>query len=257
MEEQENNEIVKSQFNRQAQKFSEWEITQNKEYLEEYKNFIGVTMEDSVLDVACGTGELSIFLSPYVKSVTGIDFSEGMIEWAKRNAAIAGAENVLFLNDNVEKLPFEDESFSVVFSKSAFHHMVRSSRVFNDMARCCKPGGKISTQDIVRYDDNYVNDFFERFDKLVDRSHQQSLSSDEFIKYYKDNNIEILQKLEVDVKLHYKEYLGHAEQSEDEKEKIGELIDMGLQDERISPFFEYHNDDLFFIRKVFLVVGRK
>lgn len=57
------------------------------------------------------------------------------------------------------------------------------------MIRCCMPGGKISIQDIRAYDDDYVNSFFEKLDKLIDISHNKTFTVSEFNRLYTANKI--------------------------------------------------------------------
>ena len=54
-------EIVKRQFDIQAQKFSDWSVTKNIEYQKAYLEFCEITSQDTFLDFACGTGEYAIF----------------------------------------------------------------------------------------------------------------------------------------------------------------------------------------------------
>jgi ubiquinone/menaquinone biosynthesis C-methylase UbiE len=60
-------EIVKRRFDLQAQSISNWSVTNNEEYIQEYFDFIGFEEEDELLDVACGTGEFSVFCARRLK----------------------------------------------------------------------------------------------------------------------------------------------------------------------------------------------
>jgi tRNA/tmRNA/rRNA uracil-C5-methylase (TrmA/RlmC/RlmD family) len=59
----------------QAQTFSNWSVTKNEEYMHAYFEFIDLQKEDEMLDVACGTGEFSVFYARRIKGVHGIDIS--------------------------------------------------------------------------------------------------------------------------------------------------------------------------------------
>lgn len=50
-------QIAREQFNRQADKFANWSIGKNVEYLNGYYDFCGIKPTDRLLDVACGPGE--------------------------------------------------------------------------------------------------------------------------------------------------------------------------------------------------------
>jgi ubiquinone/menaquinone biosynthesis C-methylase UbiE len=54
-------EIVKRQFDKQAENFSNWSVTKNIEYQRAYFGFCEISPQDTLLDLACGTGEYAIF----------------------------------------------------------------------------------------------------------------------------------------------------------------------------------------------------
>lgn len=251
-------ETVKRQFDAQAKSFSSWSVTRNEEYMERYFEFIGFRKEDELLDVACGTGEFSIFCAGRIKCVHGIDISEGMIELAHKQARNSGLTNLTFGCHDVEHIPCASNSFAVVQCRSAFHHMESCPEVFREMLRCCKPDGRLAVQDIMAYDDPKVNSFFEALEKEIDVSHSATLHRQDFIDLFGHNRVEIIRSLVVEIELNFREYLGHAFQSESSLERIRLLLEEGLKDGSISRFL-YTNDngELILKRSVFLIMGQK
>ena len=223
-------EIVKRQFDTQAQNFSNWSVTKNEEYMQAYFEFIDLRKDDELLDVACGTGEFSAFCAKRIKRVYGIDISAGMIELANKLAQTCGLTNVAFECHDVEHIPCAYNSFSVVQCRSAFHHMESYPQVFNEMLRCCERGGRLAIQDIIAYEDQKVNSFFEALEKEVDVSHNATLHRAEFIDLFDRNRVEVIRSFVVEIELNFREYLGHAHQSEGSIEKIGNMLEEGLQD---------------------------
>ena len=222
-----------------------------------YFDFVGISENDKVLDVACGSGDFSVFIAKRVKRVCGVDISGGMIKIAKKQARINNLDNILFECHDVEHLPHESHSFTVVVCKSAFHHMKNYDNVFKEMIRCCRKNGRLSIQDIVTYDNQKVNSFFERLEKKIDISHNSSLSQEACFQLFDQNDIEIIRSFSLEVELNFNEYLNHAYQSKESKERIDDLLDYGLSDAEISQFFLMKNNELFFKRKVFLILGRR
>jgi ubiquinone/menaquinone biosynthesis C-methylase UbiE len=251
------NQIVKEQFNQQAEKFANWSIGKNVEYLNAYFNFCGIQPTDRLLDVACGPGEFTIFIAKRISEARGVDISDREIEIAKGLIKEFGLENIEFDCTDVEHLPYRDNSYSIVVCKSAFHHFTNPDRVFKEMIRCCEKSGKIGIQDIVAYEDNYVNNFFETFDKLVDISHNKVLSKNEFNKLYQDNKITKTGEFRIDVDLNVSEYLGHANQDKANSIKIRVLIEKGKNDKRLLNYLFLKNNELHFKRPVYLIIGNK
>jgi len=93
----------------------------------------------SILDLGCGTGRHSVWLSSVGATVTGIDFSEGMLEEARRKA---GEGTVRFLaHDLHQPLPFADGVFDRVVSGLVLEHLQELDAFFAESRRVLRPGG--------------------------------------------------------------------------------------------------------------------
>lgn len=251
------NQIVKDQFNKQAQNFDRWSITQDEKNHQALFVFCGIQPGDTLLDAACGTGAFAIFAAKRINAVKGIDISEGMIEVARQQAKNSGLKNIEFICTDVENIPGGNESFPVVLSKSAFHHMTQYERVFKEISRCCQKGGRICIQDIVAYDNKKLDDFFEELEKEIDLSHHLSLSKMTIYNLYNQDNIKVLRLFESIPELNVNDYINHTVQSKTSQQKINELLEFALKDKEISPYFKMENNMLYWKRKVFTIVGQK
>lgn len=249
--------ILRQQFNLQADKFSNWAITRNIEYMKRYYEFCGIVKDDTLLDVACGTGEYATFCAQRIKKVCGVDLSSKMIEVAKKNAREFQLENISFMAQDVFELPFESGRFSIVNSKSSFHHFDNYERIISEMKRCCENGGKISVQDIIAYENPDVNDYFEKLESLIDISHNKTLSCDFITRLFSDNDLVILRSHTIIIDLNLHEYINHAVQTEERRKDIYDLIDYGVNDAEVSKYFIQKQGEWYFKRNVFLVLGVK
>lgn len=93
-----------------------------------------------VLDLGCGTGRHSLWLASAGATVTGVDFSEGMLEEAR---AKPGAEAVRFLaHDLQQPLPFAAGSFDMVVSGLVLEHLGALGAFFAEARRVLRPGGR-------------------------------------------------------------------------------------------------------------------
>jgi len=95
-----------------------------------------------VLDVASGAGQTAIPIARAGAKVTGVDIATNLLEQAR---ARAKAENLdaRFDEGDAEDLPYEDNSFDVVFSFVGAMFAPRPDLVAAELKRVAKPGGKI------------------------------------------------------------------------------------------------------------------
>lgn len=96
-----------------------------------------------VLDVACGTGVVSVTAARIGARVIGLDLTPELLERAKENARIAGVE-IEWHEGDVEKLPFGDAAFDIVLSQYGHIFAPRPEVAIGEMLRVLKPGGTIA-----------------------------------------------------------------------------------------------------------------
>lgn len=108
---------------------------------------------DSVLDVGCGTGEVTLQAKLRAKhgSVYGIDPAPEMIAVARKKAARKGLD-IDFRVAAIEALPFADSSLDVVTSSLMMHHLPDDlkARGLAEIYRVLKPGGHLLIADFTR-----------------------------------------------------------------------------------------------------------
>lgn len=105
--------------------------------------FAQVAPRQRVLDVACGTGVVSVTAARTGAGVSGVDLSPALAARARQNASIAGVE-IDFREGDVEALPYPDASFDVVLSQFGHIFAPRPRVATAEMLRVLKPGGRIA-----------------------------------------------------------------------------------------------------------------
>jgi len=96
-----------------------------------------------VLDVACGSGNLSIPAAQAGAVVTGVDIATNLLEQARARAAAEGL-TIQFDEGDAESLPYDDASFDDVISMFGAMFAPRPELVSSELARVTKPGGRIA-----------------------------------------------------------------------------------------------------------------
>lgn len=94
-----------------------------------------------LLEIGAGIGtDLSQFARNGA-NVTDLDLSAGHMAHAKENFALRGL-NARFVHHDAERLPFDDNSFDVVYSNGVLHHTPNTRSVVAEIKRVLRPGGK-------------------------------------------------------------------------------------------------------------------
>jgi ubiquinone/menaquinone biosynthesis C-methylase UbiE len=103
---------------------------------------VDIRAGQAVLDVAAGNGNATLAAARRWCDVTSTDYVPGLLEKGRTRAAAEGL-NVAFQTADAEALPFEDASFDVVLSTFGVMFTPDQEKAASEMARVCKPGGKI------------------------------------------------------------------------------------------------------------------
>lgn len=96
-----------------------------------------------VLDVGCGRGAMSELLALRGATVAGLDKSHEALPSATRNVnRNGGHSSCTFVCGDAENLPFADDSFDLVFSRSSLQYMDRAVAL-HEYRRVLRPGGSL------------------------------------------------------------------------------------------------------------------
>jgi len=126
----------------------------NKKVHKKLKEIVAneITKDDDVLECACGTGMLTKVVAPKSKSIIATDFSSKMLKRAKKKCK--KYNNVEFMNANIMKLDFDDNSFDIVIAANVIHLLDDPIKAINELDRVCKENGKIIIPTYMNKDDN-------------------------------------------------------------------------------------------------------
>jgi DNA-binding transcriptional ArsR family regulator/SAM-dependent methyltransferase len=105
-----------------------------------------------VLDLGTGTGGLLPLLGRHLDRVVAVDGSHGMLARASERVRQTGARAVDLLRADVESIPVSDGSVDGVVANMILHHLPEPSRLFREMARVLRPGGRGVVVDFEAHD---------------------------------------------------------------------------------------------------------
>lgn len=128
-------------FGEEWSKFSSFQESQLANAGDDYFVLLKDTHIDKnslVLDVGCGTGRWSRYLSNKVKFIEGIDPSKAALVASEY---LADKKNVRISIAEVSDIPFEDEHFDLVFSLGVLHHIPDTAKALKDSVKKVKKGG--------------------------------------------------------------------------------------------------------------------
>jgi SAM-dependent methyltransferase len=111
--------------------------------------------EKDVLEAGCGIATDGIRFARSGARYTGLDFSPTALELAGRRFGAEGRGG-RFVQGSVTELPFEDDSFDLVYSNGVIHHVPETDRAVREFHRVLRPGGTAIVMVYQRWSLNYL-----------------------------------------------------------------------------------------------------
>jgi len=106
------------------------------------------------LDLCCGTGDIAFALARHGAEVTGLDFSQAMLEIAetRRRKNFKSQDSNLksnpqFIQGDARQIPFPDASFDIVTVGYGLRNLTRWEKGLDEMHRVAKPGARLVVLD--------------------------------------------------------------------------------------------------------------
>jgi SAM-dependent methyltransferase len=130
----------------------------------EFLDRLGVDPGTSLLDVACGSGQLALIAAGMGAKVTGVDIATNAILAARGRAASEGYD-VRFDEGDAEALPYEAGSFDVVASLFGAMFAPRPELVAAELLRVCRPGGRIAMANWTR--EGFIGQMFKTIARFI------------------------------------------------------------------------------------------
>jgi SAM-dependent methyltransferase len=130
----------------------------------EFLDRLDIAAGASLLDVACGSGQLGLIAGRRGANVTGVDIATNAI-LAARGRANAEGIDARFDEGDAEALPYPDASFDVVASLYGAMFAPRPERVAAELVRVCRSGGTIAMGNWTK--EGFIGTMFKTFARFI------------------------------------------------------------------------------------------
>jgi len=175
MKNTEHQTLIVDQFTKQAVPFSTAKTIADEKALQLLIDSAEARPHDTVLDVACGGGNVVCAFARMVRHATGIDMTPAMLERARLVGREKSLPNVSWDLGEATSLPYADASFTIVVTRFSLHHFIEPFAVLKEMVRVCAPDGRILVADMHTNVDSAKGAEFNRMELLRDPSHVRAL----------------------------------------------------------------------------------
>ncbi|RPI91590.1 MAG: class I SAM-dependent methyltransferase, partial [Chloroflexi bacterium] len=105
------------------------------------KVLASVSQKQTLLDIGCGTGLITLRIAPHVEHITAIDLSPQMLAVARRKVEQQGITNVDFQVADGYSLPLDGRSFDAVLLFNILHIVQNPGSLLQEAHRLLKPNG--------------------------------------------------------------------------------------------------------------------
>ena len=113
------------------------------------------TEHPKVLDLGCGPGFFTMLLGQRGCQMTAFDYSDEMLNQARKNVASVGVE-ATFVQGDAQNLPFKDDSFDMIVTRNLTWNLEHPEKAYKEWLRVLKKGGCL-----LNYDGNYYLHYYD------------------------------------------------------------------------------------------------
>ena len=226
--------LIVDQFSKQAIAFSTAKTIADANALQLLIDAAGAGADDTVLDVACGGGNVVCAFAGIVRHATGIDMTPAMLDHARAAARERKLANVSWDQGQATALPYADGSFTIVVTRFSFHHFIEPLAVLREMVRVCAPGGCVLVADMHTSTDPAKGAEFNRMEVLRDPSHVRALTVAELKALFPVAGLPEAQIRFYELRDELENLLGRSFPNPGDGDKIREIFRTSARDDRLG-----------------------
>ncbi len=252
------NQLIQQEFTKQAEAYAANPNITDPAWAMRLVQAAQPHTQDQVLEIATGPGYVALAFAPVAQEVVGIDLTAAPLAIAEANRQARGLTNVRFEAADANQLPFADGAFDIVVCRLAVHHVAAPERVFQEMVRVCRAGGKVVIEDLLASEQPGRAAYYNGWERLRDPSHVTALSLTQLIALYAAAGLEIEQVQSEPKTQIVEQWLQNAQTPPAQATEVRRLIERDFA-EGLSGIHIFYNNagQLCFDHRMFTVVGRK
>ncbi|MEO8164539.1 MAG: methyltransferase domain-containing protein [Betaproteobacteria bacterium] len=227
-------DLIVDQFTRQAVPFSTAKTIADRKALQLLVEFSEAGGQDTVLDVACGGGNVVCAFAEKVRHATGIDLTPAMLDRARATALEQGLVNVVWDQGQATSLPYPDGAFTIVVTRFSFHHFTDPLAVLKEMTRVCAPGGRVLVADMHTSTVAAKAAEFNRMELLRDPSHVRALPVAELKALFPAASLPEARIMFYELRDELANLLARSFPNSGDDERIREIFRLSAHDDRLG-----------------------
>ena len=151
--------------------------------------------ELKILDIGTGRGFFPVILAEAGYKVTAVDYTQEMLDTAKKNAGEL-CEKIVFHKMDAQSLQFEDNTFDVILSRNLTWNLKDPKGAYREWHRVLKPGGKL-----LNFDANWYAYLYDDKLKLGYEQDRQRAKEEQVEDYYEGTDIAWMENIAKQVPL--------------------------------------------------------
>lgn len=254
---QDHKDVVRQEFTRVAETFAFTAGIVDPEKVARLIQAVNPAPDARVLEVAAGPGYPSLGFAAVCREVIAMDLTPALLEIGERLRRERGLENLRYQVGDAEHIPFGADQLDVVLCRFAFHHFPNPGRVLGEMARVCRPAGKVAIEDLVVSEHPQRAAYHNRMHALRDASHAQIWPVSELLRLFAASGLEVEQVQTNEPLQPLERWLASAQTPPEREQAIREMIERDLAQD-LTVLRPYRQDgQVFFIERTVTIVGRK
>src|SRR5882724_1511789 len=225
---------IVDQFSKQAIPFSTAKTIADEKALQLLIDSAGAGPDDTLLDVACGGGNVVCAFAGIVRHATGIDMTPAMLDRARAMAREKSLSNVSWEQGQATSLPYADRTFTIVVTRFSFHHFIEPLAVLKEMVRVCAPGGRLLVADMHTSTDSAKGAEFNRMELLRDPSHVRAMPVAELKALFPAAGLPDAKITFYELRDELENLLGRSFPNPGDGDKIREIFRTSARDDRLG-----------------------